>query len=321
MDSFYLTNNMNVGLIQTIQESEHPAPPGHPENPIRLKAAMKVVMESDIAEGIVPLVPDTAEVGNAFRIHSDQYLKTVEDFSRHGGGFLDADTYVTRRSYQSAVMTARAAVWAVDTIMSGKYQRVILVGRPPGHHAEYDRAMGFCIINNVAVAAENLISRHKIERVAIIDWDVHHGNGTQHIFYERNDVFYFSIHQFPYYPGSGASAEKGVEKGEGYTINVPMPIGSDNKAYLDKFSTEIISRMDDYKPQFIIISAGFDGHRDDPLGGMNLTENGFGEMTRLLVQSAVKYCQGRLLSVVEGGYNPDANARSLYHHIKELQKD
>lgn len=312
---------MKVGLIRSVQEDKHPAPPGHPENAERLNRALEYVLKSDVADELVEFSPEGADVNCIYNIHDRDYLDRARDVSSHGSGNLDADTYVNRGSFEAAWQTASAAIGAVDVIMRGDFKRVFLAGRPPGHHAERNRGMGFCIINNVAAAAEALIVNHELKRVAIVDWDVHHGNGTQHAFYSRSDVFYISLHRYPFYPGSGATAERGTGDGEGYTLNIPMLGGTGAEAYLKAFNEKVIPQLEKYEPEFILISCGFDAHIGDPLGGMAMTEEAYGEMTRLLVNLSRKYFDGRVLSVFEGGYNPTSNGLCLYHHLKELQKD
>jgi len=301
-----------------IQSDRHPAPPGHPESAERMSLAVNELLKSDLIDNIEILTPEPVETNSVYKVHDSDYLERARSISACGGGFLDPDTYISQTSYNAAFETASAAVNAVNIIMNESYKRIFLAGRPPGHHAEYDRGMGFCVINNTAVAAEELIFTHNLNRVAIIDWDVHHGNGTQRSFYNRKDVFYISMHQFPFYPGSGATSDTGAGEGEGYTLNVPILADSGDDVFLSAFSGNVVSVLNDYRPEFIIIGAGFDAHRDDPLGGLNLSENAFGEMTAGLVEIADKYCDGRILSLFEGGYSPTANARSLYCHIKEL---
>ncbi len=312
---------MNIGLITLFQKDRHPAPPGHPESAERMSHAVDELLKSELADSITVLSPEPVDDNCIYRVHDKDYLHRAESIASSGGGFIDPDTYLSETSFEAAMETASAAVYAVNAIMKGDYRRIFLAGRPPGHHAEYNCGMGFCVINNTAVAAENLVYNHGLKRVAIIDWDVHHGNGTQRIFYSRNDVLYISLHRFPFYPGSGATSERGEGDGEGYTLNIPLPAGTGDDVYLTAFEKQIIPALNDYRPEFIIIGAGFDAHRDDPLGGMNVSDKAFGAMTSFLVKTADTHCGGRILSLFEGGYNPTANARSLYHHVKELQKN
>ena len=312
---------MRVGLIKHIQENKHPAPQWHPETPYRMKHALQYLLESDIANEVDILNPREIDESCLKAVHDPEYLKSVENACRSGVDYLDGDTYLTSGSFDAARETAAAAIYAVDTIMSRKCDRIFLAGRPPGHHAEHNRGMGFCLINNVAVAAEAAIRYHGCRRVAIVDWDVHHGNGTQNIFYDRSDIYYMSLHRFPFYPGSGTESEQGRGEGSGYTLNIPLPPGSDVDIYMAQFKQKIIPELEKYKPELIVVSCGFDSHRDDPLGGMQMTEDGFGQITASLVEVAQRFSEGRIFSAFEGGYNPEANARSLYYHFRELQKN
>ncbi|MCX6827156.1 MAG: histone deacetylase [candidate division Zixibacteria bacterium] len=312
---------MPTGLIQLIHEEKHQAPAGHPENAERLKKALEYVISSDIGHNLVTVAPGGADSSAIYEVHSQKYLNHLRMAAERGDQYLDEDTYLTTGSFAAAWETALAAVAAVDLIFSNRYKRLLLAARPPGHHAEYDRGMGFCMINNTAVAAEQACLKYGIKRVAVIDWDVHHGNGTQNIFYNRSDVFYISLHRFPFYPGSGKMNERGVSEGQGYTLNIPLPAGANDEVYLAAFDKIVVPAMEDYQPEFIVITAGFDAHRHDPLGGMNLTEYIFGIITQRLLKIANKYADGRVLSILEGGYNPLANALSLYCHLKELQEN
>jgi len=310
---------MEVGLITLVQEQNHPAPSGHPENSLRLKKALEYVEKSDIARKVINFIPGEVDASCILGIHTREYIDEVKATSAEGGGYLDGDTYVRPGTFKAAWETASAAIGAADAIMRGKFGRVFLAGRPPGHHAEKHHGMGFCVINNIAVAAESLVVNHRLKRIAIVDWDVHHGNGTQHSFYERSDVFFVSLHRYPFYPGSGAGAERGSGNGEGYTLNVPLPVRTGAERYLEEFHNKVIPALEKYRPEFILISCGFDAHFDDPLGGMEMTEEAFGDMTGQLVALSDKYCEGRILSVFEGGYDPVSNGLCLYNHLKELQ--
>jgi len=309
---------MRIGLIKLVHDDLHPAPPSHPENPLRLNAALKVIEQSDIADNLDFLQPGKAPIDALYNIHDRNYVDSVKKICDEGGGFLDGDTYATRKSYRAAMNVVEGAIWACDRIMSGEYHRIFLAGRPPGHHAERNRGMGFCLFNNIAVTAEHLIVNHNMQRVAIVDWDVHHGNGTQNAFYDRDDVFFISLHQYPYYPGSGSESEKGKGQGEGYTMNLAMPAGSGDEEYERTFLEKIVPALDEYKPQMILISAGFDARREDPLASINLSENEYKKMTGHLIELAKRHCGGKVLSLFEGGYDPTANAESLYAHLKEM---
>jgi acetoin utilization deacetylase AcuC-like enzyme len=233
---------------------------------------------------------------------------------------LDADTVFSPFTKSAALKAAGGTLEAVDRVVAGDLSKAFCAVRPPGHHAEASKAMGFCIFNNIAMGAAYALTKKEIKRVAIIDWDLHHGNGTQHIFYERDDVLYISLHQYPHYPGSGPAAEKGIGKGVGYTINIPMAAGSADGEYRDAFSTVIIPALTEYQPQIIFISAGFDAHRDDPLGSMNLSSEFYGEMTARLKMVADQFCDGRIISILEGGYSLSALKEATTLHLRELCK-
>jgi acetoin utilization deacetylase AcuC-like enzyme len=312
---------MKIGLIKLVHEDLHPAPPGHPENSLRMSGALKVIESSDIAAEIDFLTPGDADIGALYNIHDRRYIDGVRDASEKGGGYLDSDTYVGRRSFAAAMKVVTAAVWAGDRIMDGAYNRIFLAGRPPGHHAERTQGMGFCIFNNVAVAAEHLIRNKGLSRVAIVDWDVHHGNGTQNAFYDRDDVLFISLHQSPFYPGTGRGDETGEGSGIGYTLNLPMAPGSGDNDYKEAFEENVIPALENFRPEMILISAGFDARSEDPLASINLSENAYSFMTSNLVDLAKRYCNGRILSFFEGGYDPRANAESLYAHLKELMRE
>ncbi len=312
---------MKVGIVTLINEELHPDPGDHPENAARLSGVPDYLRASDLKDNIefVNMFEDPQEILR--RIHTPEYIALVKTIAEQGGGGLDMDTYIASGSYRAAYNVAAAAVACARELISGNFRRMLLIGRPPGHHATSNRGMGFCLFNNIALAAEALIYYHGIGKIAVIDWDVHHGNGTQDIFYNRADVLYVSLHQSPLYPGTGKASETGVEKGKAFTVNIPLPPLTGGEDYVKIFENKVVSCLDDYKPDIILISAGFDAHRDDPLGGLGLTEVDFGRMTRRLSEVSLKYGGGRILSVVEGGYNPEANARSIYEHVKELVKE
>ncbi len=312
---------MKIGLIKLVHEDLHPAPPGHPENSLRMSGALKVIENSDIAGEIEILTPGDADIGALFHIHEKRYVDGVRECAENGGGYLDADTYVGKRSFAAAMKMISATVWAGDSIVDGSYERIFVAGRPPGHHAERSMGMGFCIFNNIAVAAEHLVRNRGLSRVAIIDWDVHHGNGTQNAFYGRNDVMFVSLHQSPLYPGTGRASETGEGAGTGYTLNIPMVPGSGDNEYAEAFEKKLIPALEEFGPEMILISAGFDARNEDPLASINLTENAYSFMTRNLVDLAERNCSGRILSLFEGGYDPRANAESLYAHLKELIRE
>jgi acetoin utilization deacetylase AcuC-like enzyme len=297
----------------------------HPESPERLRAIHHGLKESELWETLVhvqvPAQPRVDIHDWIQRVHRPSHLKRIQSHQPQSGlDYLDADTIVSPRSYRVALLAVEGLLTAVDEVMSRKIKNVFCAVRPPGHHAESNRAMGFCLFNNVAVAVRYLQERYGLGRILIIDWDVHHGNGTQEIFYEDPTVFYFSVHQYPLYPGTGRSDEHGKGAGDGYTLNCPLPPGKGDDEYISVFEKVLKPAVEAFQPDFIFISAGFDAHRDDPLANMRVTEEGFDGMTRLVSQWAGRHCEGRIVSCLEGGYNLPALARSVETHLRTLMK-
>ena len=271
---------------------------------------------------VVEIEAQEARRGYIQACHTPQHFKHVEEAVREGVGYLDADTMISMHSLEAALRGAGAACQAIDAIMEGAANNAFVPVRPPGHHATPDRAMGFCLFNNVAVAARYAQSRHKeIERVAIIDWDVHHGNGTQGIFYDDPSVFYFSTHQYPWYPGTGARGETGHGRGRGFTLNVPLRAltpPADQRRAFDAAISEIATA---FTPDLIMISAGFDAHDGDPLGQLLLSDEDFVQMTNVVKQWAAEACDGRIVSCMEGGYNLETLGETVHAHVRALQSD
>lgn len=288
---------------------------GHPECPERLTVINREV------EPIIPreswIEPPDATIGQIEAVHDPSYINEVREACRAGGGYLDLDTPISPLSYEAAVRAAGAACAAVEAVVAGKTRRAFCAVRPPGHHAEHGKAMGFCLFNNVAIAA-----RHGrtlgAKKVAIVDWDTHHGNGTQHAFEDNPAVLYASIHGDSIYPGTGRADETGVGEGKGFTINHPVPAGSGDKEYLRIFNHSIIPRISAFKPDLVLISAGFDAHEGDPIGCMEVTDDGFAEMTRLVVACAEKTCGGRIVSALEGGYNLETLGKTVATHLRNM---
>jgi acetoin utilization deacetylase AcuC-like enzyme len=231
---------------------------------------------------------------------------------------LDPDTSMSPGSLTAAYLAAGGALVAVDAIMSRQVDHVFCAVRPPGHHAEAGRAMGFCLFNNVAIAARYVQKKHGLKRVLIVDWDVHHGNGTQHSFEDDPSVLFFSTHQYPHYPGTGRESERGRGAGEGFTLNVPMDAGEGDEEYRAIFQKSLVPAADAFKPEFVIISAGFDAHKDDPLASMGLTEEGYADLTGIVAGIAKRHAGGRILSSLEGGYHLTSLAASVDRHIQGL---
>jgi len=291
---------------------------GHPERPERLVEIMKGVEKSGLLDSIVRIEPRFALDEDILRVHSMEHLSRVRTAVAEGVTMLDADTVMSERSCEAALMAAGGLLVAGDWIMEGKIDNALCVVRPPGHHATADRAMGFCLFNNAAVAAAYLKENHRMEKILIVDWDLHHGNGTQDIFYTDPDVLYFSAHQSPHYPGTGDSSEVGSGEGHGVNVNLPVPAGMGEQEYLDIFRGTLQDAAYAFSPDFVIISAGFDAHCEDPLGDLNITEDGYASLTRFVLDIAADCCDGRLLSTLEGGYNIAALSRSVNAHLREL---
>jgi acetoin utilization deacetylase AcuC-like enzyme len=299
---------MALLLIHTDRFAEHQTPPGHPERPERAEV-MDVVADRWRARGIDVVAPRAATREQLLRVHDAEYLRRISETVGRAVK-LDPDTFTSPESHEIALLAAGAAVDAVERVMSGSHHAALALVRPPGHHAERDRAMGFCLFNNVAVAAAHARASGAA-RVAIVDYDVHHGNGTQHIFEADPDVLYVSTHQFPYYPGTGAADEVGVSAGRGFTVNLPLEVGAVDEDYQTVFGEVIVPVLKQFAPDLLIVSAGFDAHEHDPLGGMRLSTAAFAAMTMELRVVAEECCGGRIALVAEGGYDLHALAASL----------
>jgi acetoin utilization deacetylase AcuC-like enzyme len=293
---------------------------GHPENAGRLVAIDNALERLDLLTGR-PEIPFAAATDDALtRIHDPRYIAGVRGFAAQGGGWLDADTAVGPSSADVAALAAGAGIAAVDAALDGLAKRGFVLARPPGHHATPSRGMGFCLFNTIAVAAAHALSRG-LERILIVDWDVHHGNGTQDAFFDSDQVLFCSVHQWPHYPGTGAASERGSGRGAGFTLNVPLAAGADDAAYAEIFAQILLPAADAYRPQLVLISAGFDAHAADPLGGMLMTSHGFGELARRIVQVAETHAADRVVAILEGGYDPPALADSVVETLAALDGD
>ena len=308
-----------TGLVYHPAYLDHDMGAGHPESPNRLRAILQQLERSGTAGRVSKIEPRKAEDEWITQIHSPSYVAALNTHQPASGRVaLDADTSMSRGSLPAAYLAAGGALAAVDAIMRGDVEHAFCAVRPPGHHAETARAMGFCLFNNVAIAARYVQKKYGLSRVLIVDWDVHHGNGTQHSFEQDPSILFFSTHQYPHYPGTGRATERGIGAGEGFTINVPMDAGDGDDEYHAIFLNVLLPAAEAFKPEFVIISAGFDAHRDDPLASMGLTEAGYSDLTGLVVGIAKRHAQGRLLSALEGGYNLTALGASVDAHLKVL---
>ena len=288
----------------------------HPETPSRIDAAIEGVHRAGHSVIIDPAEHDATDRIIA-KVHSPDYKQQLDEACRTGMRlFHSLDNPISAHTFAAARAAVSTALTAADETLKGN--RTFVIARPPGHHAERLEAMGFCFFNTIACAAEWMREQKGIHRVFIFDFDVHHGNGTQHLFEDREDVYYASIHRFPFYPGTGSANEIGVDAGRGYTKNIPLPEGAGDPAYMRAVEDIIMRILDYYRPNAILLSAGFDAHRRDPLGGMNVTEEAYGEMTRRIVEAADKYASGRVLSLLEGGYDMEGLAASVAEHVNAL---
>jgi acetoin utilization deacetylase AcuC-like enzyme len=292
----------------------------HVEVPARLRAITGRLQAAKLVErctrgAFAPLAPDAVA-----RLHSRAMIQRAAQASQRGGGLLDADTVVSARSYDVARAAAGAAAAAVDAVITGPDQRALCLVRPPGHHATPDHAMGFCLFNNIALAADHARVVHGLSRILIVDWDVHHGNGTQDIFYADPSVMFLSIHRYGhgFYPGSGSRDETGTGPGLGYTLNVPVRFGAARRDYHALFEDAVERAAAKIKPELVLLSAGFDAHAADPIGSLGLEVEDFARMTIFLKRVAAVHCEGRFVSCLEGGYNLDALAQSVEAHLSEL---
>ena len=299
--------------------AEHDTGHGHPERPQRLHSIVEHFENRNLLDRVPVSFPAEAGVASLEFIHTSTHVERVSRLAAMGRPVVfTADTVVSPATYRAARLAAGAVQEAIDAVLENRADNCFCVVRPPGHHAEREEMMGFCYFNNIAIAARYLQVQHAIEKVAIIDWDVHHGNGTQHSFEYDPSIFFFSIHQFPHYPGTGARSERGRGAGSGYTLNAPMPAGSGDAEYIQVFQKELRPAIAAFEPDFILISAGFDAHWADPLGGIQLTEQGFENLTREVLSMAADHCGGKVVSTLEGGYDLAATAASAAAHLGAL---
>jgi acetoin utilization deacetylase AcuC-like enzyme len=299
--------------------AKHEPGRGHPEQPARFRAVLDALTAAGLVEKAARLTSRDATREDLALVHTPRYLTLAEEEIHHGAAQLSTgDTQVGEHSWSAALRASGCALAAVDAVCSGQATRAFAVVRPPGHHAGADYGMGFCVVNNIALAARHAQKRHGLGKVLIVDWDVHHGNGTQDIFYEDGSVLFCSTHQHPWYPGTGAAAETGRGAGLGTTLNFPLPAGSGRKEVLGALETRLATAVDKFRPELVLVSAGFDSRAGDPLGRFTLDDGDFAALTKLLRQFADTHAQGRLVSVLEGGYNLTGLASAATAHAGAL---
>ena len=316
-----VSSSGKTGFVWDEFYQRHNPGKGHPESALRLKSIVRHLEKRGLLCQLLHIKPRPAPRRWIAKVHTPQYIQYVQEAYHRGKRFIHSrDVPISADSFEVARLAAGGVLQAIDAVMAGKVNNAFCAIRPPGHHAFRDRASGFCIFNNVAIGARYIQKKHHLQRVLIVDWDVHYGDGTQDIFYDDPTVLFFSVHQFPLFPGSGTEEETGKGKGEGYTINVPLPPGSGDKEFVAALREILKPRALEFDPDFVLISARFDAHKDDPLGGTKVTAQGFAEMTRIVKEIAKRSSNGRLVSVLEGGYNLEGMADSIAAHISVLKE-
>ncbi|MCC7424312.1 MAG: histone deacetylase [Planctomycetaceae bacterium] len=298
----------------------HETGAGHPESPRRLHSILQMLELTQLDQRFERGTIRPATFEEIALVHDRTYVGNLRSFASAGGGHLESDTVCGAASFEIARHAAGAALAAVDAVMTGEHRRASVLARPPGHHALPARAMGFCLFANIAIAARYAQQAHGVTRVLIVDWDVHHGNGTQDIFYDDPDVTFFSAHRFPFYPGSGDCDETGVAAGIGTTFNLPLCFGISRREYRERFHTMLADAAARSKPELVLVSAGYDAHAADPIGSLGLESEDFGDLTELVVDVANQHCGGKLVSLLEGGYDVSALAESVECHLTTLLK-
>jgi len=308
---------MKVGLVYEPIYLEHDTGQ-HVENARRVAETIEVLEKSGVKQQLVMIHPQPASVEELSLVHSVEYVSQIESAARAGGGWLDADTVISPASYNVALYAAGGVMAATEAVMMGEVDSAFALVRPPGHHATQRRAMGFCLFNNIAVAAKQTMKDHHLDRVLIADFDVHHGNGTQEAFYNDPNVLYFSTHQYPFYPGTGRIEEVGAGEGEGATVNVPLPAWCGDEEYLQVFQQILVPIAHRFQPRIVLVSAGYDPHWADQISLMQVSIAGFAQMVRILQGLASELCQGRLVFTLEGGYHTLALAHSIKATLEVL---
>jgi acetoin utilization deacetylase AcuC-like enzyme len=314
-----MSEALKNGLIYSPEYLSHVTPSGHPESPRRAEVVMKSLEDEGFAVRMERLQPRLATQEEVLRCHTARYFETAKSDVEHGLSDLSTgDTNICERSFDVALLAAGGVISAVDAVVEKKVRNAFCVVRPPGHHATPTKGMGFCLFNNIAIAARHAQARHKISKVLIADFDVHHGNGTQDIFYEDASVLFFDTHQSPWYPGTGDASETGAGRGLGYTINCPFPAGAGRTEILGAFQGKLVEAAQKFKPDLVMLSAGFDSRVGDPLGSFKLTDEDFSDLTRVMLHLAREHAEGRLVTVLEGGYNLRGLMKATAAHVKTL---
>jgi len=307
-----------TGIVRDMRYLDHVMGDYHPESPQRLKAIYEMLEDPDIKGNFQDIRARMAEREELLMIHSPDYIDILEASNGKSYTYLDPDTQTSPGSYKAALLAAGGLCEAISMVYSGELENAFALIRPPGHHAEKARAMGFCLFNNVAIGARYAQKYLGLDRILIADWDLHHGNGTQHAFEDDHSVLYFSTHQYPYYPGTGSHAEAGKGKGEGFTINVPLSTGYGDGEFMAIFDRILRPVAREFDPDIILVSAGFDIFKDDPLGGMDVTPRGFAGLTRIIMDIADLCCDGKVIITLEGGYHIQGQSDSVKAILKEL---
>lgn len=295
--------------------------PGHPENRARLERIMAELARAGLLRRMTHIAPRPAGFDLLARVHDPAYVRELAAYAQRGGGQLDGDTYVRPRSFAAAELAAGGAAELARAVLAGRATNGIALVRPPGHHAMRQGGMGFCLLNNVAIAAQAILDETAVKRILIVDWDVHHGNGTQDIFYGMAEVLFFSTHQYPYYPGTGGIQEVGTGAGRGYTVNVPLPAGVGDGGFGHVYAAILEPLAERFRPELILVSAGFDAHWDDPLAGLRLSLAGYWSLAQTVLALADRLCAGRVVFVLEGGYNLEVLARAVADLCRALLGD
>jgi len=310
-----------TGIAADSRVQNHETSPRHPERPARFRAVLNQLESSGLLRDLVRIDVRTANDDELLLVHTKEYIDLVDrEVAQNRRQLSTGDTDIGPHSAEVAPLAVGCVLSAIDAVFSGTVLNAFCVVRPPGHHASAARGMGFCLFNNIALAARHAQKRYGAERIVIADWDVHHGNGTQDIFYEDGSVLFFSTHQSPWYPGTGAASERGEGAGEGLTINCPFPAGSGRAEIVAAFRDVLLPAAKTFRPDLVLISAGFDSRINDPLGLFLLRDDDFRDLTALMTELAAEFCQGRLVSVLEGGYSLEGLAAASEAHVRELME-